>query len=228
MKKRGSTSLIQAIIDIVIVTIVIIALIFVISKFLEPKYDINEEYAKAQLKEIEKKIAEAERSNEAINHQIISVPKDSKHFLVYFEDNHFVTNPSLGSYAMLFYDTEDLAAKLLFKQWKGILFQFLEYRKLIPAIRQPIIATFRRLNREDKQLCACYFTKKDIDLNLDWEAVRGEGINIQAKCVKCIQLQKRVFSDGGIIPLQKEIFLDKETQIITIIDLEGRYAIYPK
>lgn len=55
MKKRGSTQTVENIVSLVLVVGFIVVLIFMIWA-LQPVQDLNKEYAKLQLREIEEKI----------------------------------------------------------------------------------------------------------------------------------------------------------------------------
>jgi hypothetical protein len=91
MKKNGGT-LINNFITFVLATMFIIILVIIIVGLYPSNYNINEEYSEAQLIEIEKLIEKAEETGSPQKHLIISPPKGSKHFLVYFGDENFVKN----------------------------------------------------------------------------------------------------------------------------------------
>jgi|APSaa5957512622_1039677.scaffolds.fasta_scaffold28454_2 hypothetical protein len=94
MRKRGNT-LTTNLVGLIIAVAFIMILILLISNYLKPGYDVNEEYAKAQLKAIGEKIKSLSTSTGSQTSTIINVPEGHRFFLVYFKDgekNQFITN----------------------------------------------------------------------------------------------------------------------------------------
>jgi hypothetical protein len=86
MEKRGSTQTVENIISVVLVIAFIFILIGMIWA-LQPIQNLNEEYAKLQLKEIESKLDYLDKNGGTLEHLVIATPEESRFFLINFENN---------------------------------------------------------------------------------------------------------------------------------------------
>lgn len=185
-KKRGTTSLINALIDLVIVIIVIIALIFIITKFLQPNYNINEEYAKAQLKAIEEKFKETEATGQPVEHLIIALPRDSGHYLVHFEDK----NSQYVNY--------EIDKKSEPKTWERILAFFAPQLDNEIGIERIKVNFMKTLNKENI-LCICQTIEKK-EMTQEEKETKLARLALDSRCYNCKELKERKV-DFEVLPL---------------------------
>jgi len=162
MRKRGSTLTIENTVSIVIVVILVIALVFLIRAMYPSSYEPGKEYSKAQIKEIEEKLMETEETGMPQEHLIIAAPKDSRCFLVYFENENFVESMELyPEVAPVMSDTVSIS------------------KPGLPALKK----TFSHLgDNDDYTLCVCYFngdTREKIE-------------ELSPVCSSCISLKDKL------------------------------------
>ena len=89
MEKRGSTQTVENIISVVLVIAFIFILIGMIWA-LQPIQNLNEEYAKLQLKEIESKLDYLDKNGGTLEHLVIATPEESRFFLINFLTTEYI------------------------------------------------------------------------------------------------------------------------------------------